>query len=155
MLIGKLNMDWDAWNFWGEMDVVQTQGMAIVEYPYEWALPLEPNITMFAQKAFFSLQILVSDEEWKRTWEADGYGKNGTIEPPLNAPPVVITETADQEQNSTVKGESPRSADIKSEQGKISEDETNISSPNYWWLCLGIVLLLIAVFYVVRRKTGN
>ena len=105
VMVGKLNMDWEAWNFWGEMKVVQKDGRATVEYRYSRFSDLEPEATMFAQKAFFSVQIFVSDEEWERTWGADGYGKEGIIEPPINAPPVATTELEIQGKNFPVKNE--------------------------------------------------
>ena len=151
-LIGKLNMDWETWNFWGEMKVVQKDGYATAEYRYSRFSDLEPEATMFAQKAFFSLQMSVEPEDWERVWGLEGYGQKGTVEPPIKASPVVITETEVQEQNLTVKDETSRRSGIKGEQGGVTENEANVSSPNYWWLCLGIVLLLSAVFYFVRRR---
>ena len=152
VVLGKLNMDWDAWNFWGEMDVIQTQGLFIVEYPYEWVLPLEPNVTMFAQKAFFSLQIFISDEDWEATWGADGYGTNGVVSSPINAQ---FTET---KEDRIMMVSSPNREDklrMRNEELRIGEEELEVEkqeTSNRLWLYLTILPCILAILYLMRKK---
>jgi len=150
-------MDWETWNFWGEMDVVQTQGIYIVEYlykwfpPNDWDPPLEPEATMFAKKAFFSLQRSVEPEDWERVWGLEGYGQKGTVEPPINAP---FTETKEDR----VTGP-PLSREDKLRIGKeelsIGDEELGIEkqeTPNRLWLYLAVLPFILAILYLMRKK---
>ena len=158
VLIGKLNLDWDAWNFWGEMEVVQTQGMYIVEYPYDWFLndwdpPIEPDATMFATKAFFSLQKFTSDEEWEKTWGADGYGTNGVISPPLN---VSVAVTAGAMVQDAGQGEVQVLKPSREGKSEIRNDKLEVQEPveaSHFWLYFVLALCAFcAVLYSLRKK---
>ena len=154
MLIGKMDIEETVWDFLGQEEVVQTEGKAIVEHLYTRFPVLEPVATLYAQKAFFSLQMLVgSEEEWETTWGADGWATNGVVEPPINAPPPVAGVPEDKQ--GRVESSSPShqgKSGIRNEKLETEEQQAK-ASPSHFWLYAGIALcVLCAIFYFLRRK---
>ena len=152
MVIGKLNMVWKSWSFWGEVDVAQNQGRTTVEYLYAQFPPLEPAATRFAQKAFFSIQMPIrSEEEWDTTWGADGWATNGVVEPPLNAPTVEAQQDEGRAQASSPSRE--KKIGTRNTAVTDTDDEENQrEKASHLWLYVGIILVIGAGFYFLRKR---
>jgi len=151
-LIGKLNMDWETWNFWGEMNVIPKDGCATVEYRYSRFSDSEPEATMFSQKAFFSLQRSVEPEDWERVWGLEGYGQKGTVEPPINAP---FTEAKEDR----VTASPPNNEDnlrMRNEELSTGDDEEleaeKQEKTNRLWLYLAILPFILTILYLIRKR---
>ena len=146
--------DWYS-RFPVEFDI--TRRKATFEIPYR-VIPwyhMEPENLKFAQRAFFSVQWPVeSEEEWWNVYGSEENEKFGVTAYELG----IVKKMENQKQEQELDEEQTPISNDKTLKIVVTEDEQDnsmASSPNRLWLYAGIVLLLSAVFYFVRRKTRN
>ena len=138
---------WDS-RFPKEVDLAQRKAIFEVQYRVFWWNRWQKEREQFSKWALFSVNFSIPEENrdsvyWKENKEEE------------KKPPVATakTEVQEGEKTSSSQGKVAKQDGVVVEQEK-SENESN---PNRLWLYAGILLLICAGFYVLRRKlkTGN
>jgi len=141
------NYGWTS-RFPKKIDLAQRKAIFEISYSVILWAHMKQTKEHFSQRAFFSVNFPVPEEDWNSI-----YWKEYKEEE--EKPPVATAEAGVQE------GEKTSSAQGKfaKQDGVVVEQEKseNKSNPNRLWLYAGILLLICAVFYFLRRKlkTGN
>jgi len=166
-LVGKLDLDSDAWSALIELDldsanktdsfvdwhsrfptnVDQDQKKATFEILYDeipWYY-MEETKSDFAQRAFFSVNFSVSEEDWRKV-----YWNNDMEEEGGESLPVATAEVGVQD------GKVKMSSTNREDELGTRDKELGIEDGNKasrLWLCLGILFgMLCTVLYFVRKK---
>ena len=170
-LIGKLHPETRYWGGLYELELDQTQS-AFANYGWSSRFPKEvdfsqrkaifevqyrvipwyhmkPESEKFAQKAIFSVNFSVSEENWRKIY----WGENWEEEERKLSVATAEAEVQGGEKTSPSQGKFAKQDGVVVGQKK-SENKSN---PNRLWLYAGILLLVCVGFYVLRRKlkTGN
>jgi len=139
---------WDS-RFPKKVDLAQRTAIFEVQYRVIWWNEMEITRKKFLQSATLTVGPGLSspEEEWDRVYEEHDKKKE---EAP---PPVATAEAGVQEGEKT----SPSQGKVEKQDGVVVEQEKseNKSNLNWLWLYAGILLLICAVFYFLRRKTSN